>query len=308
MRIACYFPAQMDSGPWLEAIKTRMPFQADVEAWHPNSPAADYAVAWQPAQAFFDAQPRLKAIFAAGAGVDALLALKLPEGVPVFRLEDAGMAAQMAEYIAFAALRHYREFDRYEAHAAQGNWVRHPPRPLGDYPVGLLGYGVLGQPVARALQSLGFAVHAWARTQRSPAGLRLFSGSAGLSEFLNATRILVCMLPLTAQTQDIICRKTLEQLKPGAYFINVARGRHVVEDDLLEALNNGQLAGATLDVCRDEPAPAGHPFWNHPKILLTPHIAATTLLDEAVAQIVANIDALERGNEASGRVDRRLGY
>jgi glyoxylate/hydroxypyruvate reductase A len=308
MRIICYFPAPMNGGPWLDAFKAQLPAEAQIEVWRPDSAAADYAVVWQPTQAFFDSQPRLKAIFAAGAGVDALLALNLPAGVPVFRLEDAGMAAQMAEYIALAALRHYREFDLYANQAAEGKWRVHHPRRLNDYPIGLLGYGVLGQQVARTLLALGFEVHAWARTQRSSAGVRVFSGQAELPEFLRSTRILVCLLPLTADTRDIICRAALEQLKPGSYLINVARGGHVVESDLLDALNNGQLAGATLDVCRNEPAPADHPFWKHPKILLTPHIAATTLRDEAVEQIVANINALEHGKTTTGLVDRGRGY
>jgi len=308
MRIVCHFPPHKDCRPWLEALHGQTRFPALVEAWQPGSPPADYAVVWKPSQAFFDAQPCLRAIFVAGAGVDGVLSLKLPIGVPLLRLEDAGMAAQMTEYVVHAVLRHFREFDTYAGQAAAGCWRERPLRKRSDFPVGLLGYGVLGQAAARALRALDFDVHAWTRTPRTSADLRIYSGADGLAAFLRATRILVCMLPLTAETQGIICRDTLDQLQSGSYLINLARGAHVVESDLIGALETGQLLGATLDVCRDEPAAPGHPFWRHPKIALTPHIAGTTLCAEAVEQIVNNIDALERGLPTHGRVDPRRGY
>ena len=308
MRIIYYFPADSDCRPWLDALRSQARFPAEVEAWRPDSPAADYAVVWQPSQAFFDSQQRLRAIFVAGAGVDAVLSLKLPYGVPILRLEDAGMGAQMAEYVVHAVLRYFREFDAYAVQAAHGYWHERPPQSRREYPIGIMGYGVLGQHVARALMALDFDVHAWARSNRDTSTVRIFSGAESLTEFLQATRILVCMLPLTADTQDIICRQTLDQLRPGSYFITVARGAHVVESDLLDALNEGRLAGATLDVCRNEPATPEHPFWRHPKIALTPHIAGATLCAEAAAQILAKIDALERGTPAGGIVDRERGY
>lgn len=308
MRIVCYFPPNSDFEPWLDALRSQARFSTEIEAWRPDSPAADYAVVWQAPQAFFDSQPRLRAIFVAGAGVDAVLLLHLPPGVPVLRLEDAGMAAQMAEYVVHAVLRYFREFDAYAIQAAHGDWHERPPQSRHDYPIGIMGYGVLGQHVARALMALGFDVHAWTRVKHDASGMRIFSGPESFTEFLRASRILVCMLPLTRATQGIICRQTLDQLPPGSYLINVARGAHVIESDLLDALNEGHLAGATLDVCRDEPATPEHPFWRHPKIMLTPHIAGATLRVEAAAQILMKIDALEEGAPAGGIVDRERGY
>ena len=308
MRIVCYFPPNKDCKPWLDALRSRIRSPASVEAWQPDSPAADYAVVWRPSQAFFDSQPCLRAIFVAGAGVDAVLSLRLPIGVPVLRLEDAGMASQMTEYVVHAVLRHFRQFDAYAEQAAEGCWRERPLRLRSEYPVGLMGYGVLGQAAARALQVLDFDVHAWTRTPRDSAALRVYCGADSLTDFLRATRILVCMLPLTPDTEGIICRDTLEQLHSGSYLINLARGAHVVESDLLAALDTGHLLGATLDVCRDEPAAPDHPFWRHPKITLTPHIAGTTLCAESVEQIADNIDALERGIPARGYVDPRRGY
>ena len=308
MRSTCCFPSNTDIRPWLDELRRQVHSPAEVEAWQPGSPAADYAVVWQPSQAFFDSQSQLRAIFVAGAGVDAVLSLKLPSRLPILRLEDAGMAPQMAEYVVHAVLRYFREFDGYAIQAAHGYWNERPARSRREFPIGIMGYGILGQYVARALMALDFDVHAWARSGQGTSGVRLFSGTESLTEFLRATRILVCMLPLTTETQDIICRSTLEQLQPGSYFINVARGAHVVENDLLDALNQGHLAGVTLDVCRNEPATPVHPFWQHPNITLTPHIAAVTLCAKAVEQIVMNIDAFERGITVRGMVDRERGY
>ena len=308
IRIICYFPAISDYGPWLDALRRQIHFPAEVEAWQPDSPNADYAIVWQPSQAFFDSQPRLRAVFVAGAGIDSVLSLKLPDNLPILRLEDAGMAAQMAEYVVHAVLRYFREFDAYAVQATRRHWQERASRSRRNYPVGIMGFGVLAERVARALISLDFDVHAWTRSNRGASNVHLFSGAESLAAFLNASRILVCMLPLTPDTQGIICRKTLDQLQPESYFINVARGAHVVESELLDALNEGRLAGATLDVSRNEPVPPEHPFWQHPRITLTPHIAGATLCAEAVEQILMKIDALERGIPVGGIVDRERGY
>ncbi len=281
---------------------------ASVEIWNRAAPPSDYAVVWRPPQELFDAQPRLKAIFNAGAGVDALLALRLPDGVPLVRLEDAGMADQMADYVVHAALRHLREFDAYEAQARERAWKPRPPRRKVDFPVGVLGFGVLGEHVARSLQTMGFPVHAWTRTEKYIIGLRVFAGEAGLADFLRATRILVCLLPLTPETRGIVNRRTLGLLRPEAYVINVARGGHVVESDLVDALKEGRIAGAALDVFAEEPLPSSHPLWNQPGITVTPHISAATLRDEAVEQIARKILAMERGEPPTGVVDPQRGY
>jgi len=293
--------------PWLTALRAALP-QADIEVWSPGAPPGDYAVVWAPPQDFLDEQPQLKALFNLGAGVDALTQLKVPSATKLVRLDDAGMSVQMAEYVVHALIRHFREFDLYEQDVAQGKWSFRRPRLRQDFSVGIMGLGVLGQRVARAVQAFEFPVLGWSRSPRQVHGVRCYARQSQLAEFLAETRVLVCLLPLTAETQGILCRETLSQLQPGAYVINVARGAHLVEEDLIPLLDEGHLAGATLDVFRQEPLPAGHPFWRHPKVTVTPHTAARTLRDESVAQIAAKIARLERGESIAGIVDPVRGY
>jgi glyoxylate/hydroxypyruvate reductase len=305
MRILFFQEGRPD--PWLQALRSAFP-GADIEAWQPGAAAADYAVVWAPPQQLLDEQQGLKAIFNIGAGVDALLKLRLPPGVPIVRLDDAGMSVQMAEYVCHAVIRHFRELDAYEADTAQGKWGYRRPRLRSDYPVGILGLGVLGSRVAQALQQFEFPVRGWSRSQKQLPGVTSYWGERGLPDFLAGTRILVCLLPLTPDTQNILNRDTLGRLLPGGYLINVARGAHLVDNDLLALLDEGHLAGAMLDVFRTEPLPQDHPFWKHPKITVTPHTSARTLRDETVAQIAGKIAALQRGEPIAGVVDPERGY
>ena len=317
--------------PWQQGLSAALP-EAVVSIWQPGMPQpaqadlADLAVVWAPPQAFIDEQTSLKALFNIGAGVDALLRLRLPPDLAVVRLDDAGMAVQMAEYVCQAVIRHFRELDVSEAEMAAGKWAFRKPRQRADFAVGVLGLGVLGTRVAQALRMFEFPVNGWSRTAKSsqpvtpPAtqsgtgtldGVRFFAGDAQLPEFLAASRVLVNLLPLTAQTENILNRSTLSQLQPGGYVINVARGAHLVETDLLALLDSGHLAGATLDVFRTEPLPEGHPFWHHPRLTLTPHTSARTLRDDSIAQIASKIRALAAGQPVSslaGVVDHGLGY
>jgi glyoxylate/hydroxypyruvate reductase A len=171
-----------------------------------------------------------------------------------------------------------------------------------------MGLGVLGERVAKALTVFEFPVHGWSRTPKAIEGVFTHSDEVGFDTFLSSTRVLVNLLPLTRDTQDIINRETLGKLKPSAYLVNVARGAHLVEADLLALLDSGHMAGATLDVFRTEPLPAGHPFWRHPKITVTPHTSARTLRDESIAQIAGKIRALEAGQPIAGVVDPVRGY
>ena len=293
--------------PWLQGLRAALP-DAEVTLWTAGAPAADYAVVWAPPQQFFDEQPHLKAVFNIGAGVDALLKLKLPPHAQIVRLDDAGMSVQMAEYVCHAVIRHFREFDAYEADTRQGKWSFRKPRARADFPVGVMGLGVLGERVARALRTFEFPVNGWSRSPKAVEGVQCFSGIQGFKDFLAASRVLVCLLPLTPDTRDIMNRTTLSQLQAGGYIINVARGAHLVDDDLLALLDNGHLAGATLDVFRTEPLPPGHPFWTHPSITVTPHTSARTLRSESIAQIAGKLIALQRGQAVAGIVDSARGY
>lgn len=293
--------------PWLEGLGAALPGAA-IGVWQPGAPAADYAVVWAPPQRFLDEQTGVKALFNIGAGVDALLKLRLPPTALVVRLDDAGMAVQMAEYVCHAVIRHFREFDQYEDAMHAGQWAFRKPRLRQEFPVGVMGLGVLGERVARALAQFDFPVHGWSRSPKAIDGVCTFSGAEGMSDFLAASRVLVNLLPLTPETENILNRATLSRLQPGGYVINVARGAHLVDADLIALLDSGHLAGAALDVFRTEPLPAGHPFWSHPRITLTPHTSARTLRDESIAQIVGKIVALERGEAIAGIVDPVRGY
>jgi glyoxylate/hydroxypyruvate reductase A len=293
--------------PWLAGLRAALP-EANISLWEPGAPQADYAVVWAPPQQFFDEQTQLRALFNIGAGVDALLKMRLPAGAQVIRLDDAGMSVQMAEYVCHAVIRHFREFAGYEADMANGKWSFRKPHSRLDYPVGVLGLGVLGERVARAVAQFDFPVNGWSRTPKDVPGVQCFAGPAQLDAFLQASRMLVCLLPLTTETRDILNRDSLSRLQPGGYVINVARGAHLVDEDLLALLDSGHLAGATLDVFRVEPLPRSHPFWNHPKISLTPHTSARTLRTESIAQIAFKIGALQRGESVLGCVDAARGY
>ena len=293
--------------PWLDGLRAAFP-GAEVAVWSAGALPADYAVVWAPPQQFIDEQTRLKGIFNIGAGVDALLKLRLLPGVPVVRLDDAGMSVQMAEYVCHAVIRHFREFNGYESDSAEGKWSYRKPRLRADFPVGVMGLGVLGERVSRALAQFDFPVRGWSRSAKVIPGVQCFSGEAGFNDFLAATRILVCLLPLTPETDSIMRQDTLARLQPGGYVINVARGSHLVDEDLIGLIDSGHLAGAMLDVFRTEPLPLAHPFWRHPKINVTPHTSARTLREESIGQIAEKIHALQRGEAVAGVVDPARGY
>jgi glyoxylate/hydroxypyruvate reductase len=306
MRIL-FSATQMKPQPWLDGFRAAFP-QAVVEQWQPGAAPADYAVVWHPTQQLFDEQAQLKGIFNAGAGVDAILTLKLPPKALLVRIDDGGMAVQMAEFVLHALTRHFRELDCYEDDVKHGAWSFRRPRLRTDFPVGIMGMGVLGQRVAQAARHFEFPVRGWSRTRKEVEGVECFAGADGFDTFLAGTRVLVCLLPLTPETENIMDRHALSKLMPGSYVINVARGAHLVDEDLIALLDSGHLAGATLDVFRAEPLPPEHPFWRHRKVTITPHTSARTLRDESIAQIARKIAALERGEPIAGVVDPGRGY
>lgn len=296
--------------PWIEGLRAALP-EAEVENWAPGAAPADHAVVWSPPQQFLDDQPGLRGLFNIGAGVDALLKLRVAPQTKVVRLDDAGMSVQMAEYVCHTLIRHFREFDLYEAEARAGRWSYRKPRERRDFTVGVMGLGVLGERVARAVAQFEFPVNGWSRSSKHIDGVRGFAGEAEFDAFLGASRVLVNLLPLTPDTRGILNRETLSKLnggRPGGYLINVARGAHLVEADLIPLLDGGQLDGATLDVFEVEPLPAGHPFWSHPKITVTPHGSARTERETSIAQIAGKIRAMEQGAPIAGVVDIERGY
>jgi len=297
--------------PWIKDFGKFLP-EAEIEIWHvgeKNKPC-DYAVVWSPPEAMLPELGNVKAIFNTGAGVDALLKFgdALPRHVPIVRLGDAGMAVQMAEYVTHSVLRYFRRFDEYEAQARAGQWLPLPQHHKEDFAIGVLGMGVLGTRVLEALAPFGFPLRGWSRTEKSMPGVQSYHGKDGLDTFLRGTRVLVCMLPLTPDTSNIVDRTNMSKLPQGAFLINVARGAHLAEPDLLALIKSGHIAAATLDVFRNEPLPAQHPFWQEPRITITPHISALTLRRESIQQIAEKIRKIEDGQLVDGIIDRNLGY
>lgn len=304
---------------WVEALTAQLP-QARIaldpvspDGKDAEAPAAEgwahWAVGWHPSADFFERQPGLRAFFSTGAGVDHLLRHPgLPAALPVIRLEDAGMAEAMADYCLHALLDIAGRHDCYRLQQGSQRWLEQRPLARSELPVGVVGMGVLGAHVARMLAAAGFPVRGYARTPRAVEGIPVLHGAAQWDAFLAATRVLILLAPHTPETENLIDARALARLAPGGWLINVARGALVVEADLLAALDEGRLAGAVLDVFRQEPLPAQHPFWHHPRIRLTPHVSAPTQVAASAVQVAAKLAALSRGELVSGQVDRSRGY
>ncbi len=252
----------------------------------------------------------LRLISSVGMGVDHILGDPgLPAWVPVVRVVTPEMVAQVAEYVLLAVLRVERESDRFDLLQREGRWERRlVARPGGKRRVGLLGLGAIGGSIARHLVALDIPVGGWSRSPRSLPGVRTHAGEDGLAEMLAETDILVCALPRTLETEGILDRRCFARLPRGAHIVNVARGEHLVEEDLLEALDAGQISGATLDVFRTEPLPPGHPFWRHPAIRITPHSAGLSTPDASARRILENLHRLRAGAPLLDAVEQDRGY
>ena len=293
---------------WADALGQALP-QARIVRDAPDAASADYAVLWRPQPGFFARQPRLKAAFGAGAGVDWLLAdPQLPAHLPVYRVEDGGMAEQMAAYCVHEVVRLHYRFDRYESQQREARWQAWPYVSPASRTVGVFGLGKMGERIARALVELGFTVRGYARSPRSMAGVTCLDESHGLARFLAGCQVLVIAAPLTPATRRLFNADRLSQLPAGAALINVARGELVDDDALLAALDSGRIASALLDVFPVEPLPREHRYWNHPAVRITPHVAAITVIPDSARQVAERILLLGAGGQPSGRVDRARAY
>lgn len=312
MEIIFYHPS-FDTQYWIRELEKQLP-GARVREWKAgdNQPA-DYALVWHPPVEMLQGRA-LKAVFALGAGVDSILSKlrdhpdMLPLSIPLFRLEDTGMGRQMQEYAVSQVLHWFRRFDDYQALKLASRWQPLPEYRADEFTIGIMGAGVLGAKVAESLQPWGFPLRVWSRSRKSWPQVQSFAGQAELGGFLQGTRVLINLLPNTAETVGIINQTLLAQLPDESYLLNLARGVHVIEEDLLAALNNGKLKGAMLDVFSREPLPQESPLWAHPRVAMTPHVAAVTRPMEAIAYIAGTISRLERGESVSGQVDRQRGY
>jgi glyoxylate/hydroxypyruvate reductase A len=269
----------------------------------------DLAFAWRTRPGDLARYPNLQAVFSLGAGVDGLLAdPAFPRRVPLVRMVDPNLGVLMTEYVLAAVLRHHCELDHYHRLQQAGRWEKRVRPPAGERVVGIMGRGELGTRAAVALRGLGFNVRGWSRRIRPVPGVETCAGDAGLSALLASSQILVCLLPLTAQTRGILSASTFARMPRGSCLVNAARGGHVVDADLVAALDAGQLSSATLDVFETEPLPTGHPFWTHPRILITPHIASVTSLPTAAALVIENLKQWRAGGALRNVVDPDRGY
>lgn len=268
-----------------------------------------YVVAWNPPEGFFANFPQLQAVFALGAGVDRLLARSdLPSSVPLIRLSDAGMARQMAEYVLLGVLRYQRHFDLYQQQKLKHDWKPLPPKLAPEVRVSVLGLGAIGGEVAKTLAEFGYTVSGWSRGPKSLNGVRCHHGLVELDTLLAQTDVLVSVLPSTTETRGLINSERLARLPRGAAVINVGRGDQLDENALLQLLESGHLRSAQLDVFAHEPLSPDNPLWERHDVMITPHIAAITLLGPAVNQIVDNVHALLRGDVPAGLVNRMRAY
>jgi glyoxylate/hydroxypyruvate reductase A len=295
---------------YVRELKTLAP-KLDVRLWPEigNADDIEFALTWNHPPGEFKKFKNLRCIASLGAGVDNILKdPHLPEKVPVTRVVEPSMSQFMSEYVILAVLNHCRQFDLFKQDQAAKRWQPRFPLLARDIRIGIMGLGQLGGDAARKLVGLGFGVIGWSRTPRRIENVMNFVGEVDLYNFLSQADILICLLPLTSATKGILNRKTFEKLPAGAYVINVARGEHLVEADLLAALETGHISGACLDVFRVEPLPANHPFWNHPNITLTPHISSLTDPKAVMPQIIENYNRLKSGKPLLNVVDRKRGY
>lgn len=295
---------------WVPALEKHLQGR-EVRLWPDVGELSDieYALVWHPPQGFLASLPNLKAIFSVGAGVDHIAAdPERPKHLPVIRMVEEGLTAGMTEFVVMQVLHHHRHMLAYRRQAEERVWREISQVPAHQRRVSILGLGVLGQDAARMLVRFGFDVAGWSRSPKQVEGVTCYHGQQGLDEMLSRSDILVCLLPLTPATEGILNADLFARLPRGACLINVGRGGHQVEKDLLAALDSGQLAEATLDVFEEEPLPADSPLWQHPQIVMTPHVASMTMPDTAARSVGENVARMERGEAPLNVVDFERGY
>ena len=298
------------AAPWIDALRKELP-DTEIHVWPDTGDPeqVEFALIWGPHAGAMKQFPNLKAMISLGAGVDHILEqVDRPLHVPVARLVDPGLKVGMVEYVLYHVLRFHRRMPDYEQQQQKQLWIERFQTLPSDRRIGILGLGEIGIACAEALVSLGFDVIGWSRTKKDVLKVGCFYGDEALKAFLGQTEILICLLPLTPETHGILNAVNLATLPAGAHLINVGRGAHVVEEDLLKALENGHISGAALDVFQTEPLPRGNPLWDHPNVTVTPHIAALTLPATAAPVIGDIVRAASAGGEIPHIVDANRGY
>jgi glyoxylate/hydroxypyruvate reductase A len=267
-----------------------------------------YFAAWMLPARLAETFPRLEVLFCVGAGIDQFDLSALPEGLPIVRMVEPGLSDLMVEYVTLAVLAAHRDWPAYAASQRRREWRPLPVRAAATRRVGVMGLGVLGRAVLKKLRAFGFPCAGWSRSPRELEGIECHAGDDALTAFLARSDILVCLLPLTGATRGILARRVFDALPRGAVLVNVGRGGHLVQEDLLRALDEERLSAAILDVTDPEPLPDDHPLWSHPRVVLTPHIASETQPATAVDAVLDNIRRHQRGEPLLGLVERGRGY
>ncbi|NKI24981.1 glyoxylate/hydroxypyruvate reductase A [Arenibacter sp. 6A1] len=295
---------------WIASLKKN---NTDIEVYsyleaHPKDKIT-MAIVWKHPSGSLLEYPNLKCVASFGAGVDFIFDDPgFPSGVAVTRVVDPILASDMSEFIIANIFNFLKNLTDYKAAQISEDWNRKTYKRIADVSVGIMGMGALGSLAAINLKQYGFRVHGWANSPKPHHEVRTYVGQTELQPFLSATDILVCLLPLTEDTNGILNKELFKDLPQGAYVINVARGGHLVDEDLLEMLDNDHLAGASLDVFHQEPLPKDHPFWRHPKILVTPHTASVSDMDSVVPQLLENYNRLQKGAFLNNIVSEEKGY
>lgn len=299
-----------DLAVWQAAFRDAAP---EVTVMHDKGgvalPDLRYCMTWKPEADLYRRMPDLAALFALGAGIERFLAdASIPPQVQIVKMSEPGITQAMEHYVLWQVLNHHRRFWELEAAQREARWIDQTYPAPWERKVGVLGLGALGEAVAKLLQEFGFDARGWSRSSKTIDGVQCFAGRETLDAFLDGVEILVCLLPLTDETRGILNADLFAKLTPGAGLINVGRGAHLNESDLIPALNAGRLSAASLDVMAAEPLPAGHPFWNHPRIFLTPHLAADVDPVTTARVIARQIARFEAGQPLEHVAERSRGY
>ncbi len=296
-----------DPKPWVEAFKKGnpgIPVYAYPEAHDPDE--IEYVISWKHPRGIFKHYPNLRVIASMGAGVDHIICdPEIPLHVVITRIIDEQLAEDMCDFVLALVLDHLRNISfHHNIHA----WEPIPYKRIEEQHIGIMGLGFMGSAVAQTLLKNRFKISGWAKTPKKLAGINTYSGEKQLEKFLKISTILICLLPLTQETENILNKELFKKLPKGGYLINVARGEHLVEYDLLEMIDKGHLSGASLDVFRIEPLPREHVFWDHPRIKITPHIASITNPPMVEPQLTDNYRRMREGKELKNTIERNLGY
>lgn len=283
----------------------------DIEIWpdETDKERVQFIVAWNQPKFVLNQYPNLKAVSSLGAGVDHLLNDELlSKKIPICRVVASSLVRQMQEYVLNAVLNYQRNTFEYFLQQQKGIWEPHPNKSAEDITIGIMGLGELGLPVARQLDQLAYQVRGWANSPKQLDNIQSFASDTELENFLSGTDLLVCLLPLTDETKGVLDLEVFRTMNHPGYVVNVARGEHLVEEDLIYALDKGWLSGTTLDVFAEEPLPDRHPFWNRENIIITPHVSSLTQPEDVAPQIVENYKRALSGMELINKIDRGKGY